>query len=117
MLFGRPLVEPIDDIPPDGEVPAALGILAEDFVAHDYDLVRLISLIAFSEPFQVDSRMDADELDHRLATAREESWAVFPITRLRPEQVVGSLLQSSALKTIDYQSHILVRIGRAIGRE
>ena len=43
-------------------------------------------------------------------------WAVFPLTRLRPEQVVGGLLQSSSLATLDYQSHIVVRFARAIGQ-
>jgi hypothetical protein len=116
ILFGRPLVEPIDDIPLTGEVPEALDILAEDFVAHDYDLMRLISLVALSEPFQLDSRFDGDDEDDRANAVREEAWAAFPMTRLRPEQVVGSLLQSSALHTIGYQSHILVRVARAIGQ-
>jgi hypothetical protein len=43
----------------------------------------------------------------------EATWAVFPLTRLRPEQVVGSLLQATSLTTIDYESHILVRLARA----
>jgi hypothetical protein len=38
------------------------------------------------------------------------------MTRLRPEQVVGSLLQASSLATIDYESHILIRMARAIGQ-
>ena len=46
----------------------------------------------------------------------EQDWSVFPITRLRPEQVVGGLLQAGSLETIDYQSHILVRIARAAGQ-
>ena len=65
-LFGRPLVEPIDDIPlarsalesnSDGQsddrasdkATAALAILADDFAAHGYDLSRLISIIALSD--------------------------------------------------------------------
>ena len=41
---------------------------------------------------------------------------LFPLTRLRPEQVVGALLQSASLATIDSESHILVRLARAIGQ-
>jgi hypothetical protein len=109
-LFGRPLVEPIDDIHRDGELPPALDILAEDFVEHGYDLRRLIALIATSEAFARDSR---GEVDDTISPAHEESWAVFPIVRLRPEQVIGGLLQAASLETIDYQSHIVLRFFRA----
>jgi Protein of unknown function (DUF1549)/Protein of unknown function (DUF1553) len=118
MLFGRPLVEPIDDISSDEEMPNALTVLADDFVAHDYDLRRLIEVIALSEVFQLDSRTE-DEEDSADGTAdhlRPEAWSTFPITRLRPEQVVGGLLQASSLATLDYQSHIVVRAARAIGQ-
>ena len=36
----------------------------------------------------------------------------YPVTRLRPEQIAGGLLQAAVLHTIDAQSHILVRIAR-----
>ncbi len=42
-----------------------------------------------------------------------DSWAVFPMTRLRPEQVVGGLLQACSAQTIDSQTHILLRIARS----
>jgi hypothetical protein len=35
---------------------------------------------------------------------------------LRPEQVVGAILQSASLATIDYQSNIVVRFARAVGQ-
>jgi hypothetical protein len=38
------------------------------------------------------------------------------MTRLRPEQVVGALLQSASLSTIDSSSHILVRLARTVGQ-
>jgi hypothetical protein len=34
------------------------------------------------------------------------------MTRLRPEQVVGGLLQAASVTTIDSESHILVRLAR-----
>ena len=42
----------------------------------------------------------------------EKSWAVFPLTRLRPEQVIGGVLQAASVKTIDRNSHVLVRLIR-----
>ncbi len=117
ILFGRPLVEPVDDIPRDEEVPEVLRLLADDFVAHRFDWRRLLAVIASTEAFQLESRHPAADADDVIQWRRiEAAWAVFPITRLRPEQVVGSLLQSASLRTIDHQSHILVRFARAIGQ-
>jgi hypothetical protein len=112
-LFGRPLVEPIDDIRPRGDLPPALDILADDFVSHGYDVRRLIALIATSEAFTRDSRADPAHPEQEITPDHEESWAVFPIVRLRPEQVVGGLLQAGSLETIDYESHIVIRTLRA----
>lgn len=111
-LFGRPLVEPIDDLHSAGELPEAIDLLADDFTRHGYDLRRLIRAIATTETFRLDSRSDT-EPDVDLP---EAAWAMFPLTRLRPEQVIGGVLQACSLHTIDYQSHILVRLARAGGQ-
>jgi hypothetical protein len=117
ILFGRPLVEPVDDIPRGEELPEVLRLLADDFVTHEFDWRRLLAVIASTEAFQLESRHpSADAEDATLWRRIDAAWAVFPITRLRPEQVVGSVLQSASLKTIDHQSHILVRFARAIGQ-
>jgi hypothetical protein len=113
IMFGKPLVEPIDNIPPADENPAALDLLASDFVEHGYDLRRLFTAIAETKVFQLDSRAE-DGSD--LSEAQLDQWAAFPMTRLRPEQVVGGILQASSLSTIDYQSHILVRLARQISQ-
>jgi hypothetical protein len=115
-LFGRPLIEPIDDIPSAGEPSPALDILAKDFVEHGYDLRRLVRAIAATEVFRLDSRGAAGSGEAEVTPEHEAAWAAFPISRLRPEQVIGGLLQSASLSTIDYQSHIIIRIGRAIGQ-
>ncbi len=115
LLFGRPLVEPIDDLPIEGPFPAMLEILTDDFIAHGHDWRRLQAVIATTRVFRLDSRLP-EELPAEEFAARERQWAVFPLTRLRPEQVVGALLQSASLATIDYESNILVRAGRAIGQ-
>jgi hypothetical protein len=102
LLFGKPLAEPIDDIPLVGGYPPGLELLADDFVAHGYDLQRLIRLIAASAPFQRDSKADFT-IDER----HEKALALFPLTRLRPEQISGSVIQAASLKTIDGDAHIL----------
>jgi len=116
LLFSRPLVEPIDDIPFEGSHPAALEMLAEDFVRHDFDLRRLIRVIAQSEAFRVDSRANPALIGHKITDAHAQLWAAFPLTRLRPEQVVGAVQQAASLTTIDHESHILARLARSIGQ-
>src|SRR6185369_471139 len=106
LLIGKPLVTPIDDIPLAGPYPVGLEFLANDFVEHDYDLQRLIRLIASSDVFQRESRAVFD-----ITEEHEQAWAVFPLSRLRPEQISGSLIQAASLKTIDGQAHVFMRIG------
>jgi hypothetical protein len=159
VMFGQPLVEPIDDIPMEDDCPAALDFLANDFAVHGYDLKRLIRVIAASDVFQRDSRtpppkeqaeapepglseivanrsdagMSELAVSEVAASHGSESedalpeangsevadpelpaWAVFPLRPLRPEQVVGAVIQSGSLETIDYESHIVFRTVRLI---
>ena len=107
ILTGRPLVEPVDNLEADGPAPPALRVLVNDFAAHGYDLRRLIRVIAASEAFRLDSAAA-----HDVGEAHEKAWAVFPLTRLRPEQVAGGVLQASQVRTIDADSHILLRLVR-----
>ncbi|OAI40926.1 hypothetical protein AYO40_04085 [Planctomycetaceae bacterium SCGC AG-212-D15] len=133
LMFGRPLVDPVDNLPvkrsDDGRLAAAdadakrgevaddasderrahpaLEVLAEDFVAHGYDMRRLINLIVATQVFQLDSGAN-----HELTDQHYSAWAAFPISRLRPEQVAGSLLQAAAVETIDGDSHILTQFIR-----
>jgi hypothetical protein len=107
LMFGRPLVEPIDDITTSAEIPPVLPILAEDFATNGFDFRRLLRSIALTEAFALDSA-NADEAGP--SSTLEAAWASFPITRLRPEQVAGALLQSASNQTIDSGSHILVRL-------
>lgn len=105
LMFSRPLVAPVDNIPLDDSVPPVLDTLAEDFVAHDFNLRRLIRMIVSTDAFRRDSRADFEiREDH------EAAWAVFPITQLRPEQVAGSLFQACSLKAIDSGSSIITRL-------
>jgi hypothetical protein len=110
ILFGKPLVEPIDDIPLNGPFPPAMETLASDFASHNYDLHRLIRTIASSAVFQADSQADFE-----ITEEHEQHWAVFPLTRLRPEQVAQSMIQAGQLSTIDGDAHIvwkLIKLGQ-----
>ncbi|MCX4244519.1 DUF1549 domain-containing protein [Paraliomyxa miuraensis] len=114
LMLGRPLVEPVDDLPVDGEVPAALDRLADDFVAHGFDLRRLCRVIAATEAFGRESRAPSAEDDEPRLEARLSTWAEFPLTRLRPEQMVGALLQSASLSTVDHESHVVIKLARFV---
>ena len=102
----------MDDLGSVEQLPAVLVLLAEDFAGHGYDLRRLIRIIAATEVFQLDSAAEDG-----VTEAQENAWAAFPLTRLRPEQVIGSVLQAASLETINQQSHLLVRILRATGEK
>ena len=105
IMTGRGLVQPVDNIPLEGPFPLAMEALVDDFIANDFDLHRLIRVIALTEAFQMDSVADFD-----INTEHETSWAVFPTSRMRPDQVAGAIVQSTNLTTIDSTSHILTQL-------
>ncbi len=118
LMFGRPytatleIPAAVDDLPNPKPLTAdfqgdLLDILGRDFREHGCDLRRLILAIAASRPFGLSSIHPAETLaDYQ---RHEAAWTVFPVTRLRPEQVIGSMLQAASVKTIDQNSHLLVR--------
>jgi hypothetical protein len=112
LLFSRPLVDPVDDLGSVEKLPKTLTILADDFASHGYDLRRLIRIIVASEAFRRESVSDGE-----ITEAHEATWAAFPLTRLRPEQIIGGLLQSANVSTISEESHILTRLIRAAGEK
>jgi hypothetical protein len=112
LMFSIPLVEPIDDIPLEGELPLAMEVLADDLISHKFDLRRLIRIIASSKVFRLESQ-SADPLQP-VTEMQERNLAAFPVSRLRPEQVANSVIQSCSLATIDSQSHIIWRIARVV---
>ncbi len=109
-LFGKPLVEPIDDIPLEGPWPEAMELLADELIRSHYDLQHMVRTIAETRVFQLDSR--SEDPAKPVTAAHEQHWACFPMTRLRPEQVAQSVIQASSLQTIDAQAHVLQRIAR-----
>jgi hypothetical protein len=107
ILNGQPLVSPIDNLQTDGFIPPALQILADDFAEHNYDLQRLIRIIARLQVYQLDSQCEHDSGETLARTL-----GIFPLTRLRPEQMAGSILQASSVTTSDLDSYILLRLMR-----
>ncbi len=112
LLFNRPLITPVDDIPLEGPFPPGMEALADDLIAHNFDLQRLIRVIVATRVFQQSSR-SADPA-HPVTEEAEKCWAAFPVTRLRPEQMAGSVIQAASLSTIDSEAHVLFRIKRDI---
>jgi hypothetical protein len=110
LLFNRPLHKPIDEIPLEGPFHPAMEILADDLVKNGFDLQRLIRVIASTEVFQAESR--SADAGHPVTGEQERSFASFPLTRLRPEQVAGAILQSANLRTLDADSAVFVRVVR-----
>ncbi len=117
LMFGRPfdVNRPVDDLPdPDDpftrERLRVLDLLGADFREEGCDLRRLIEVIAATQAFRRDSRPEGDDVED--LQSLEDRWAVFPLTRLRPEQVIGSMLQASSVKTINQNSHLFTRARR-----
>ncbi len=105
LMFGRALVEPVDDLPLVGDVPPMLDLLAQDFVQHEYNMRRLVALIAASDAFQRSSRAEFE-----ITPAHEQAWAVYPLVQLRPDQVASSIIQSCRLTAIDNNSSIFLQL-------
>ncbi len=110
LMFNKPLVHPVDEVPLEGPWPAAMELLADDFIANGFDLQRLIRVIASTRAFRLDSRA-AGEGD-AVTAEQERAFAAFPITRLRPEQVALGVIQSSTLTTINADAHIFQKMKR-----
>ena len=105
IAFGRPLVTPVDDIPLAGPFPPGLESLTDEFVSSGFDIKHLFRVIMRLQAFRMDSRADFEVTEDR-----EVAWAVFPLVRLRPEQVAGALNQTASLKTVNADVSYLVRL-------
>src|SRR5262249_33651241 len=74
-------------------------------------------------PFRLSSEWQGVPSDDERASFGEElaglkqaegEWAVFPLVRLRPEQAIGSIRQSTAIQTADQESHWVFRAIRLL---
>lgn len=101
IMSGQPMMQPVDNIPLDGPFPETMEILVDDFIEHEFDLQRLIRLIANTKAYRLESAAD-----HEITAEHESALAVFPMNRLRPEQMAGAISQASLLRPIDESAHI-----------
>ncbi len=108
ILFGKPMIDPVDDIPLDGPYPPGFEVLAQSFIDSRYDLRQLVVSIVATEAFRRESRLEGESISE----AHELAWAVFPLTQLRPEQVAASLHQACRLQIIDDESSIAAKLER-----
>ncbi len=110
LLYGRPWIDPVDDLPNPEAFSNSdlLDVLGKDFRDHQCDIKRLIGLITAMQVYRLSSEHPAWESGEN-ASAVDETWAAFPLTRLRPEQVIGSMIQAGSLKTADRKAHLLFR--------
>ena len=86
-LFGRPIVEPVDDMRDDGRAvcPELLNELAERFAAGGFDLRRLFKALTMSEAYQLSSRSSED------APTRLQYFAQMNVKPFTSEQLYDSI--------------------------
>ena len=116
LLVGRAWREPVDDLPDpeplaDGEAGDLLDRLAAEFraggEAGPCDLKHLIRVVTRSRAFRLSSEAPgASEEDY---TDLVRADALFPLTRLRPEQMIGAMTQAGSVRTLDADSPLFVR--------
>jgi hypothetical protein len=129
LVFGRPLISPVDALPdppettdsPDAaaadstDLSDVLDLLADDLREHGGDLRRLILVIMSARPFQLASthpRLEAESSSNE--EMLQDTWGVFPLVRLRPEQLARSLEQAGSLRTITAGDNVWTLIRREL---
>ena len=110
LMFGRSMGEAVDNLPLDEPCHPMMDLLARDFVAHGFNLRRLIRVIAASEAFRAGSRAGFE-----ITSEHEHNFAVFPLVRLRPEQVAGAIIQAARIKTTDRESSLFLQLQTMAG--
>jgi hypothetical protein len=101
LMFGRAFITPVDDLPDPGSAdnPDVLDVLADDLAEHGDDLRRLIHVIAATRAFSLAS--SHEDLDDEItAQLLEDSWAVFPVTELSPQQMIRAMQQAASARTL-----------------
>lgn len=88
-LMGRGLVEPLDDMRATNPAsnPELLDALADDFVAHKYDLRHLLQTIMASRAYQLSSQSHAGNQ----ADADNVHYARYRVRRLTAEQLADAI--------------------------
>ena len=111
IAFGRPWHEPVDDLPDPGPAPSdddPLDLLGSGFRAGNGDLRETLAAICSTAAFRRSStHPDLD--DSTRAAAVTQAWAAFPLTQLPPGTMIAAMIQAGSVRTIDPDSHLLVR--------
>lgn len=110
LMYGQPVGEAVDNLPLDTKSHPIVETLTDDFVQHGFDMRRLIRLIAGSAAFRVDSRGPLE-----VTQKHERAFAVFPLVRLRPEQVAGCVIQAARVKRVDRDSAFFIQFQAMTG--
>jgi hypothetical protein len=95
-LFGRGLVEPVDDLGPRNPPshPEVLDELTEFFIDSGFDVRMLFRTLANTRAYQLSSRWDSEE------GPRPELFARMMVKSLTPEQLYDSLSQAALRNTV-----------------
>jgi hypothetical protein len=88
-LLGRGIVDPVDDLRPGNVplVPDLLDRLAADFVAHGYDVRRLVALLCDTEAYQLSSG--------KPARGDGALWSRYPLKALDPDALLDSIVAAT----------------------
>jgi hypothetical protein len=95
-FLGRGFVEPVDDfrLSNPAVMPDLLKALADDFVAHDYNVKHLIKTICATQAYQLSSAR-APQVD-----SDNKYWARYRLKSMSPDQLLDSLVQATNLKPV-----------------
>jgi Protein of unknown function (DUF1549)/Protein of unknown function (DUF1553) len=90
LLFGRGLVEPVDDLGPHNPArhPELLNELADDFVESGFDLRRLLRTLALTDAYQLSSRSTPETGE------RPELFAQMAVKTMTAEQLYDCLTEA-----------------------
>src|SRR5439155_12787537 len=95
LFLGRGFDEPIDDFRESNPatMPEALETLAADFVAHDYDIRRVIRVICASKPYN-----QACQAVDETRKTEPDLWSRYPMKQLEVEVLLEEVLQATGSK-------------------
>lgn len=110
LLFGGAPSTSVDDLPLDEPPIPIILTLSHAFAESGYDIRYLIRLITDSPAFRVDSQSPPGDEAFEITARHERAMAAFPLTRLRAEQVAGSIIQAARVKTLNRDSALLLQL-------
>ena len=116
IAFGRPWHAPVDDVPDPASTPRdddLLDVVGGDFRAGGCDIRRTLATICSTSAFRRRSAHPGLD-EEKTAAAVTDAWAAFPLSQLAPAQVISAMVQAGSVRTIDPDSHLLVRTVRLL---